>query len=107
MKYLQSFSLSRFEVSSERSDSDCQNQFQFLYFDEVFQERTNEKAAWPIQIDFQDPEIEFKILERFKGGKVDGSNEENGWCCEWKSSCSKADGLEPAIWLKVYLTLAF
>ena len=55
MKYLQSFSSSRFEVSSERSDSDCQNQFQFLYFDEVFQEQTNEKAVWPIQIDFQDP----------------------------------------------------
>ena len=62
MKYLQSFSSSRFEVSSERSDSDCQNQFQFLYFDEVFQEQTNEKAVWPIQIDFQDPEFEIKIL---------------------------------------------
>ena len=72
MKYLQSFSLSRFEVSSERSDSDCQNQFQFLYFDEVFQEQTNEKAVWPIQIDFQDPEFEIKILVRFKGRKKNG-----------------------------------
>ena len=83
MKYLQSFSSSRFEVSSERSDSDCQNQFQFLYFDEVFQERTNEKAVWPIQIDFQDPEFEIKILEQRR---------ENGRCCEW--ACSKVDGIE-------------
>jgi len=94
MKYLQSFSSSRFEVSSERSDSDCQNQFQFLYFDEVFQERTNERAAWPIQIDFQDPEFEIKILERFEGGKMDGAVNEP--VQKWT-----------VIRLKVYLTLAF
>ena len=56
MKYLQ-ISFSFFEANLERNDSDCRNQFQFLYFCEVFPERMNEKAVWPIQIDFRDPKF--------------------------------------------------